>query len=148
MHLHSVVLDQITSTDIAGLNVRIFDYSDEIEKRGWFLLFTLFWTTQFIDAVGQIVTALTIVKYYFTRDVRSVSAWGKRVIYERRYRPSRRRFFFCTHRHTCHQGMYSFIPGWECCYGMYGNRRRASCSGHLPGREYYSVITEKKRVCV
>lgn len=59
---------------MAGLTVRTFSYSNEVEKRGWFLLFVFFWTTQFIVAMGQIVIALTIVKYYFTRDVETASA--------------------------------------------------------------------------
>lgn len=64
---------QITTQEVAGLSVRSFEYSDEVEKRGWYLLFIFFWTTQFIVAMGQIVVALTVVKYYFTRDVETVS---------------------------------------------------------------------------
>lgn len=63
---------QITTQEVAGLTVRSFDYSDEVEKRGWYLLFIFFWTTQFIVAMGQIIVALTVVKYYFTKDVESV----------------------------------------------------------------------------
>ena len=63
---------QITTTTIAGMSVRDFEYSDEVEKRGWYLLFVFFWTTQFIVAMGQIVVSLTVVKYYFTRDVQTV----------------------------------------------------------------------------
>lgn len=57
---------------MAGLTVKSFEYSDEVEKRGWYLLFVFFWTTQFVVAMGQIVVALTVVKYYFTRDVETV----------------------------------------------------------------------------
>lgn len=66
---------QIRTTTVAGLTVRSFEYSEEVEKRGWYLLFVFFWTTQFVVAIGQIVIALTIVKYYFTRDVQTVRAW-------------------------------------------------------------------------
>lgn len=66
---------QIEGTIVAGLAVKSFEFSDEVEKRGWFLIFVFFWTTQFIVAYGQIVIALTIVKYYFTRDEGSVRAF-------------------------------------------------------------------------
>lgn len=69
----SLVFAQISTQTVAGLSVRSFEYSDEVEKRGWYLLFIFFWTTQFIVAMGQIVVALTVVKYYFTRDVETVS---------------------------------------------------------------------------
>lgn len=69
----TLVFAQISTQTVAGLSVRSFEYSDEVEKRGWYLLFIFFWTTQFIVAMGQIVVALTVVKYYFTRDVETVS---------------------------------------------------------------------------
>lgn len=65
---------------MAGLTVRNFEYSDEVEKRGWYLIFIFFWTTQFIVAMGQIVVALTVVKYYFTRDVETVREQKRRPI--------------------------------------------------------------------
>ena len=52
--------------------MKTFEYSDEVEKRGWYFLFIFFWTTQFVVAMGQVVVALTVVKFYFTRDVESV----------------------------------------------------------------------------
>ncbi|CAN0509040.1 unnamed protein product, partial [Laminaria digitata] len=63
----------ISTTEVAGLSVKSFEYSDEVEKRGWYLLFIFFWTTQFVVAMGQVVVALTVVKFYFTRDVESVN---------------------------------------------------------------------------
>lgn len=74
MYLSLRLLFQITTQEVAGLTVRSFEYSDEVEKRGWFLLFIFFWTTQFVVAMGQIVIALSVVKYYFTRDVETVSS--------------------------------------------------------------------------
>ncbi|CAN0423665.1 unnamed protein product [Ascophyllum nodosum] len=70
--VYTASLAEITTTTIAGMSVRDFEYSDEVEKRGWYLLFVFFWTTQFIVAMGQIVVSLTVVKYYFTRDVQTV----------------------------------------------------------------------------
>eukprot|EP00903_Cladosiphon_okamuranus_P016544 g15262.t1 len=71
--VYTASMADITTQQVAGLTVRSFEYSDEVEKRGWYLLFIFFWTTQFIVAMGQIVVALTVVKYYFTRDVESVN---------------------------------------------------------------------------
>lgn len=68
-----LLLFQITTQEVAGLTVRNFEYSDEVEKRGWYFIFIFFWTTQFIVAMGQLVVALTVVKYYFTRDVETAS---------------------------------------------------------------------------
>ncbi|CAM9571680.1 unnamed protein product [Ectocarpus sp. 6 AP-2014] len=71
--VYTASMADITTEEVAGLTVKSFEYSDEVEKRGWYLLFVFFWTTQFIVAMGQIVVALTVVKYYFTRDVETVN---------------------------------------------------------------------------
>ncbi|CAM9409984.1 unnamed protein product [Scytosiphon promiscuus] len=70
--VYTASMADITTREVAGLIVRSFEYSDEVEKRGWYLLFIFFWTTQFVVAMGQIVVALSVVKYYFTRDVETV----------------------------------------------------------------------------
>ncbi|CAN0082339.1 unnamed protein product, partial [Hapterophycus canaliculatus] len=76
--IHPSCPDRCSScVHLAGLTVRSFEYSDEVEKRGWYLLFIFFWTTQFVVAMGQIVVALSVVKYYFTRDVETVSSTQK-----------------------------------------------------------------------
>lgn len=35
-------------------NLQVYDFSDEVQYRGWFLLFCLFWTLNFITAMGQV----------------------------------------------------------------------------------------------
>ncbi len=45
-----------------------FEYNDEQSNAGWYLLFCYFWSSQFIIAVGQIVIAMCIAKWYFARD--------------------------------------------------------------------------------
>lgn len=47
---------------------RSFVYNDDQTNMGWFLLFSYFWTSQFIIAVGQIVVAMCVSKWYFSRD--------------------------------------------------------------------------------
>ncbi|CAN0003068.1 unnamed protein product, partial [Discosporangium mesarthrocarpum] len=72
--VYTASIAEVSTTTVAGLTVRSFTYDQETETRGWFLLFVFFWTSQFIVAMGQIVIALTIVKYYFSRDVQSVNS--------------------------------------------------------------------------
>jgi choline transporter-like protein 2/4/5 len=45
-----------------------FEYNDDLTKAGWYLLFCYFWSSQFIIAIGQIVIAMCIAKWYFARD--------------------------------------------------------------------------------
>lgn len=33
---------------------QVYDFDDEVQYRGWFLLFCLFWTLNFITAMGQV----------------------------------------------------------------------------------------------
>ena len=50
-----------------------FVYNDEQTQMGWYLLFCYFWTSQFIIAIGQIVIAMCVAKWYFCRDKVSIS---------------------------------------------------------------------------
>ncbi|CAM9134770.1 unnamed protein product [Choristocarpus tenellus] len=56
------------------LSYKEFDFSTEVEYRLWFLLFCLFWSLNFIGAVGEIVVALASSKWYFTRNKSSVGS--------------------------------------------------------------------------
>ena len=47
---------------------RDFTYDDQTTKIGWYLIFAYFWTSEFIVAIGQIVVAMAVAKWYFTRD--------------------------------------------------------------------------------
>jgi choline transporter-like protein 2/4/5 len=51
-----------------------FVYNEDQTKMGWYLLFTYFWSSQFIIAVGQIVVAMCVAKWYFCRDKSSISS--------------------------------------------------------------------------
>ncbi|GMI08068.1 hypothetical protein TrLO_g14282 [Triparma laevis f. longispina] len=45
-----------------------FAYSDDMKWTGLYMLFSWFWTSQFIIAAGQLVVAMSISTWYFTRD--------------------------------------------------------------------------------
>jgi len=57
-----------TTTDDEGYEHRAFDFTTEQKYKMLFLVFELFWTTQFIVAVGQIALALAIAQWYFVHD--------------------------------------------------------------------------------
>ena len=44
----------IKATTVNGLAVKSITYSDQVQYRAWYLLFCMFWTTQFILAMGQV----------------------------------------------------------------------------------------------
>jgi hypothetical protein len=48
--------------------VRSFEFSDFVKQCGWYLLFCFFWSGQFILAMGEIVFAMAVSKWYFCRD--------------------------------------------------------------------------------
>jgi len=45
-----------------------FEVTENQESALWFLLFDLFWTMEFVEALGQIIVATAAATYYFTRD--------------------------------------------------------------------------------
>jgi len=47
---------------------KMLSYDKTAEYSGWFMLFSFFWSTQFIVAIGQICVSMAIAKYYFARD--------------------------------------------------------------------------------
>ena len=56
------------------VSVRDFDYDQTTQNMAWYLLFCLFWTSQFIIAVGEIVIAMSVSKWFFARDKRKVGS--------------------------------------------------------------------------
>mmetsp|Transcript_37605 Transcript_37605/g.80219 ORF Transcript_37605/g.80219 Transcript_37605/m.80219 type:complete len:658 (-) Transcript_37605:105-2078(-) len=50
------------------ITVRTFEFSDFVKKCGWYMLFCFFWSGQFILALGEIVFAMAVAKWYFARD--------------------------------------------------------------------------------
>jgi len=54
------------------LTVRSYEFNDDLTRAGWYLLFCLFWTLEFITALSQIIIAMSVAKWYFTRDKSSI----------------------------------------------------------------------------
>ncbi|CAN0430146.1 unnamed protein product, partial [Discosporangium mesarthrocarpum] len=58
-----------TVTTSAGeITVKSFQYTTNIRYAALYLLFSYFWTSEFITALGQIVVAMAVAMWYFTRD--------------------------------------------------------------------------------
>jgi choline transporter-like protein 2/4/5 len=57
-----------------SVSVRTFQYEDPVEYAGWYLLFVLFWTSQFVVAVGEIVIAMAVSRWYFARDKKRINS--------------------------------------------------------------------------
>jgi len=74
--------DFSTNTFAAGniqISVRTFEFSDFIKKCGWYMIFCFFWSGQFILAIGEIIFAMAIAKWYFARDkskIRNGQVWS------------------------------------------------------------------------
>ncbi|CAN0167881.1 unnamed protein product [Hapterophycus canaliculatus] len=56
------------------LSYKVYSFDDEVQYRGWFLLFCLFWTLNFIAAMGQIVIAMSVASWYFARNKNHVGS--------------------------------------------------------------------------
>uniref|UniRef100_A0A7S4J5U8 Choline transporter-like protein n=1 Tax=Odontella aurita TaxID=265563 RepID=A0A7S4J5U8_9STRA len=56
------------------ISVRNFEYNTFVERSAWFLLFNFYWTSQFILAIGKIVVAMSVSKWYFARNKTSVGS--------------------------------------------------------------------------
>ena len=79
--VHLASLGEITTRDLpvgvdgTEIAVRQFEFNDELVVRcGWFMLFCLFWTAGFIVAVGDMVVAMAVSKWYFTPNKSTVSS--------------------------------------------------------------------------
>lgn len=60
-----------TKTFAAGnlqITVRAFSFSDQMVGIGWYMLFCFFWSGQFIMAMGEIVFAMSVARWYFARN--------------------------------------------------------------------------------
>jgi len=50
------------------ITVRSFQYDSQLKKRGWFMLFMLYWTAEFIIAEGELIIAIAVATWFFTRN--------------------------------------------------------------------------------
>jgi len=62
------------TNSFTAVDVKRFQYGSGAEGFAWYLLFVLFWTGEFIVAIGQITQALAVARWYFTRDKSTVSS--------------------------------------------------------------------------
>jgi choline transporter-like protein 2/4/5 len=53
---------------------KTFDYTDNAMLAGLYMLFSWFWTSQFVIAAGQLVVAMSVSTWYFTRDKKTVNS--------------------------------------------------------------------------
>ena len=58
----------------AEIAVRTYDFDGMVEGMAWFLLFSAFWTSNFIVAVGDLVVAMSVARWYFHKDKRRVGS--------------------------------------------------------------------------
>jgi len=58
----------IPGEDDLKFTFRTFEFDDFVENCAWYLLFCGFWTANFIIAVGDMVIAMSVAKWYFTWD--------------------------------------------------------------------------------
>jgi hypothetical protein len=57
------------------ISVRVYEFNDFVKYCGWYMLFCLFWTANFIVAVGDMILALAVAHYYFARDKMTIGSW-------------------------------------------------------------------------
>eukprot|EP00640_Fibrocapsa_japonica_P000844 CAMPEP_0113952300 /NCGR_PEP_ID=MMETSP1339-20121228/90330_1 /TAXON_ID=94617 /ORGANISM="Fibrocapsa japonica" /LENGTH=739 /DNA_ID=CAMNT_0000960877 /DNA_START=109 /DNA_END=2330 /DNA_ORIENTATION=+ /assembly_acc=CAM_ASM_000762 len=50
----------VNETDAFGITAPQFQYDESVQWRGWYLLFCLIWTVEWLVAIGQIVLALSV----------------------------------------------------------------------------------------
>jgi Plasma-membrane choline transporter len=57
-----------------GATVKQFTYTNDIRYAALYLIFVYFWTSEFVVAVGQIVVAMSVATWYFTKDKKSIGS--------------------------------------------------------------------------
>lgn len=60
-------------TSVGGVVVKNFEYTENIRYTAFYLLFTYFWTSEFIVAVGQVSLRPQVGKCFYAVMDRSVS---------------------------------------------------------------------------
>eukprot|EP00592_Proboscia_alata_P007421 CAMPEP_0194355902 /NCGR_PEP_ID=MMETSP0174-20130528/3750_1 /TAXON_ID=216777 /ORGANISM="Proboscia alata, Strain PI-D3" /LENGTH=665 /DNA_ID=CAMNT_0039125365 /DNA_START=68 /DNA_END=2065 /DNA_ORIENTATION=+ len=65
--LGTLVPATIEMNDIA-VTYRSFEYDEITYRAGWYFLFMFLWTSEFIMAMGEIIIAMSVAKWFFSRD--------------------------------------------------------------------------------
>lgn len=69
----------VEAITVNGVSVKQFVYTDNLRYAMLYMVFVFFWTTQFVVAIGQLVVALSISNWYFTREksqAGNATYWG------------------------------------------------------------------------
>jgi len=68
--INLAAVGEIEFTDVPGTSVQrpVYNFSQFQERAGWYFLFCLFWFVEYMKAITQLVIALCVSKWYFTRD--------------------------------------------------------------------------------
>lgn len=61
--------------DMPDIPYRTYEFDTFVIRCGWFMLFCLFWTANFIVAVGDLIVAVAVAKWYFTRNKLLIGSW-------------------------------------------------------------------------
>lgn len=79
--VHLASMGEITTKEIPldfegekEISYRVFEFDSFVQNCAWFLLFCLFWTCNFIVALGDMTIALAISKWYFSREKKYVGS--------------------------------------------------------------------------
>jgi len=73
--LAEITTEDYEFDDNTKIAVRSFEFDDFTYRCGWYLLFCLFWTSNYIVAIGDMAIALAVARYYFTREKWRVGSW-------------------------------------------------------------------------
>ena len=65
-----VVIGEVALNDEVTIQTKDFAYTEDQKKAALYLIFSYFWTSEFIVAMGQLVVALAISGWYFAKDRR------------------------------------------------------------------------------
>ena len=80
--VHLVSLGTIRTTEVpldfegnTQVAFRTYEFDDFVENCAWYLLFCLYWTANFIIAVGDLTIAMCVAKWYFARNKITIGSW-------------------------------------------------------------------------
>jgi len=69
--VHLASLGEVVSKELptdAVVTVRHYKWDESTKRTGWYLIFCFFWTLAFISAIGEIIIAMSISRWYFSKD--------------------------------------------------------------------------------
>ena len=75
--LGDIKTEEVELGTVGGQQItyRTYEFDDFVENCAWYLLFCLFWTANFIVAAGDLIVAVAVAKWYFTRNKATIGSW-------------------------------------------------------------------------